>query len=185
MAELIREWAGTERLFRLTFGGVMDLEQACGGTGIGVIFQRISTGRFEARDVHECIRLALIGGGMGPLDAKRLMASHFDKRGYLDNAQVAGDILLAVMAGVEPEPAEDEAEPKSDPAEPYRFSEVSQLCRVFHMRPDDLRAMRYADFVNMVRGFNAGSERKAEAPSEEEFLAMLDRHEERKAAAGV
>ncbi|MBY5974955.1 gene transfer agent family protein [Ferrimonas balearica] len=47
MAEVIRHWAGKERLFRLDFGRVMELEQAC-DDAIGSIFTRVFTSRFKA-----------------------------------------------------------------------------------------------------------------------------------------
>ena len=37
--------------------------------------------------------------------------------------------------------------------------------------------MTYADFVNMVKGFNSASDRKAEPPTEEEFEAILAKYE--------
>jgi hypothetical protein len=170
MAELIAEWAGKERLFRLTFGGVLDLEQAV-GDGIGHVFIRVAGGQFKVGDVYHTMRLALIGGGMSVIDAKRLLEAHFDTRPYLENAGIAGQILSSLMTGVE-EIGED-----GDVPEPHKFSEVSQICRVFHMSPQDLRDMRYADFVNMVRGYNAASETQAPHLSEEEFLDILNRHE--------
>jgi hypothetical protein len=45
------------------------------------------------------------------------------------------------------------------------------------MSPNDLRAMRYDDFVNMIRGFNAGSKRKVEFLSDEEFADILAKYE--------
>lgn len=174
MADVIREWAGKERLFRLTFGSVLDLEQAC-GEGIGQVFIRVAQGYFRASDVYDVIRLSLIGGGASVIDAKRLMHRHFDTRPYLENAALAGDILAALMTGVEP--SDDAADTVP---EPHKFSEVSQICREFNLSPQDLRDMRYADFVNMVRGYNAGSKQQAPFPSEEEFLDILERYEPEK-----
>lgn len=172
MADLIAEWAGKDRLFRLTFGGVLDLEEACGKEAVGAIFLRVSTGKFRAEDVWHTIRLALIGGGENKVEAKRLMEAHFDRAPWLDNAALAGDILISLMSGVEPDD-----NPRDDaPPEPIRFSEASQICRTFHMSPQDLRDLSYSDFVNMVRGFNAG-ERKAEPPTEEEFEEILAKYE--------
>ena len=42
--EIIREFAGRERIFALSFGGVMDLEQARNGEGIGAIYRRFIGG---------------------------------------------------------------------------------------------------------------------------------------------
>jgi hypothetical protein len=173
MVEVIREWAGKERLFRLTFGGVLDLEQAT-GEGVGVVFTRVAGGSFKAGYVYHTIRLALIGGGEGLIDAKRLMEAHFDTRPYLENAALAGEILTSLMAGIEPEVADEDEKGDSSP---IKFSEVSQICRTFHMSPQDLRDMAYSDFVNMVRGFNAGSEKKAPHLTEDEFIDILNKYE--------
>lgn len=174
MVEVVQEWAGKERVFRLTFGGVLDLEQAT-GDGIGVIFARVAGGGFKIGYVYHTIRLALIGGGVGILDAKRLMDAHFDTRPYMQNAGLAGQILADLMTGIEADDADQE--PNSEESEPIKFSEVSQICRTFHMSPLDLRAMTYADFVNMVKGFNAASDKKAPHLSEEEFLEILNKYE--------
>lgn len=172
MVDVIEEWAGKERLFRLDYGRVMDLEQAI-GQGIGKIFIRLIGGEFYTQDVYHTLRISLIGGGMGQVDAKRIMDAHFDTRPYLENAGVAGHILTDLMAGVEP--TDDNGETADH--EPYKFSEVSQICRTFNMSPNDLRRMEYADFINMVRGFNAASETKAPHISEDEFIDILNRYE--------
>ncbi|MEX5600698.1 gene transfer agent family protein [Pseudophaeobacter sp. C1-32P7] len=173
MDTVVCEWAGKERSFRLPFGGVMDLEQAA-GDNIGRIFARVVGSQFSAKDVYHTIRLALIGGGATVTQAKVLMTDHFDARPYLENASVAAEILCALMTGVE---EEGEDVDQSGEATSYKFSDVVQICRVFHMSPAELRDMRYADFVNMVRGFNAASDTKAPHLSEEEFEDILRRYE--------
>lgn len=172
MAELITEWAGTERAFRLNFGGVLDLEEAVGKDAIGSIFLRVSTGQFRVSDVYHVIRLALIGGGMNSVEAKQLMDAHFDTRPYFENAQLAGDILLSIMSGVEDGDRDGEGDQK-----PMKFSEISQICRVFNMSPLDLREMSYADFFNLCKGYNANGPKKAEPPTEEEFEEILAKYE--------
>ena len=173
MAEVIAEWAGKERLFRLTFGSILDLEEICGKDAIGAIFLRVSTGAFKASDVYHILRLALIGGGMAAVEVKQLLDQRFDTIPYLEHSMLAGEILIAVMSGVE---QDEGAEGSGDPS-PWKFSEVSQISRVFNMSPIDVRDMTYADFVNMVKGFNSASDRKAEPPTEEEFEAILAKYE--------
>ncbi|GLS87685.1 hypothetical protein GCM10010873_26590 [Cypionkella aquatica] len=174
---IVREWAGREREFALNFGGVMDLEQACGDgktpVAVGLLFQRLTRGLFAAADIRHTIRLALIGGGMGLAEANKLLHDQFDASPYLRHATLAVDILSAVMVGIEPEAA---SEPDPEPA-PFKFSEVVQICQTFHMSPQDLRALPFADFVNLIRGFNAASSRKAEFLSEEEFNEILAKYE--------
>ncbi len=172
MAEIIAEWAGKERLFRLSFGGVLDLEQACGKVAVGEIFQRISAGRFFAGDVWHVIRLSLIGGGESPLEVKRLLDAHFDHTPYMVSAGIAGEILIGLMVGVE-----SAGKGGGDAPAPMKFSELSQVCRVFNLSPNDLRAMEYADLINMISGFNAASSGKLEHLSEEEFAEILAKYE--------
>ena len=173
MADVSLEWAGKDRLFRLDFGGVLDLEEACGKEAIGAIFLRISSGKFYASDIWHTIRLALIGGGENKIEAKRLMEKHFDRTPYTENASIAGEILIALMTGIEETDAGGDG---ADP-EPIRFSEVSQICRTFNMSPHDLRALTYADFVNMVKGFNASQGPRLDPPTEEEFEEILAKYE--------
>jgi hypothetical protein len=176
MQELVQEWAGRERVFALSFGGVMDLEQACGDgktpAAVGLIFQRLTRGLFTVSDIYHTIRLALIGGGMPLAEATGLVKRHFDTRPYVENAGLAIDILSAVMVGIEPSKDEGVSEPEA-----FKFSEVSQICQTFNMSPLDLRTMRFADFVNLVRGFNAASSKKAQFLTEEEFDEILAKYE--------
>ncbi|MEQ8292484.1 MAG: gene transfer agent family protein [Roseovarius sp.] len=173
MAEVIAEWAGKERLFRLTLGDVFDLEEACGKEAIGAIFKRVSSGNFRTNDLYHTIRIALIGGGMNMIEAKQLMETHFQRTPYIHNAGVAGDILVALMVGVEP----TNGSGSEHVPQPLVFSEISQICREFHMSPNELRATRYADFLNLIKGYNASAPRKAEPPTEEEFEAILAKYE--------
>jgi hypothetical protein len=172
MVDVIKEWAGKERLFRLNFGAVLDLEEAI-GEGIGHVFIRVAGSRFSVKDVYHTIRLALIGGGESVVRVDGLMKNHFDTRPYLENAALAGEILTALMAGVE------EGEPSGDDdiPPPHKFSELSQICRVFNVSPQEVRDMRYADFVNMLKGYNAANKKEAPHLSEAEFMDILERYE--------
>ena len=172
MAEVIKEWAGKERLFRLNFGAVLDIEEALGRDPIGSVFLRVTSGQFRANDVYQIIRIALICGGESPVEAKRLVEAHFDTRPYIDNSQLAGDILLAIMVGVEEGGPTGDGEPA-----PMKFSEISQICRTFNLSPIDLREMPYADFRNMCKGFAAAQKTAPEPPTEEEFEAILAKYE--------
>jgi len=173
MAELITEWAGKDRLFRLDFGGVLDLEEAL-NDAIGAIFLRLSSGRFYAKDSYHTIRLALIGGGMSKVEARQLVDSRFDAYPLADLSALAGEILIALMVGIE----DTSKEESGGEPERIKFSTASQICQTFNMSPLDLRAMTYADFANMVAGFNvASSGKKLEPPTDEEFAEILRKHD--------
>lgn len=177
--EVVRYWAGKDRLFRLRTGAVMDLEEALAGQAIGVTFQKLASGQFSIMDVHETLRIGLIDAGESVVDAKRLLGTHFDKVGLSDNAGIASDLVASLMVGVE-EPGKEK---ESGEPEPIKFSEISQISRVFHMSPQDVRELRYSDYVNMMRGYNAS---RPDAPiehlSEDEFLSILDKYEPKEGA---
>lgn len=169
--QLVREWGGDERRFELRFGHVLDLEDACGKVGVGAIFLRASTGQWSAREVFETIRLALIGGGMDSMEARALVKRKFDEAPYMVHAAIASEILLTLMSGVEP--AGDDAG-DGNPAEPMRLGSFAEICAELGMSPEELRATRYADFLNIVRGLAAGRKRTVDPPSEEVFLKMIE-----------
>lgn len=181
MQPLVRQWAGRDREFRLVFGDVLALEDACGGVAIGGIYRRLAHREFTAKDVFETIRLALIGGGETASDAKILMDRHFDPTPLAVNALLALEIIDAMMNGLEPIEGDDgdtqAGGGDASDAAPIKFSEASQICRVFSMSPNDLLKLGYADFVNMVRGFNASQPKALEPISEAEFDDILRRYE--------
>lgn len=71
-AEIILEWGGGEHLFRLAGRQIEELEQVCGKVGFGAIYQRLMLGTWFWADLYHIVRLGLIGGGMGAVEAKRL-----------------------------------------------------------------------------------------------------------------
>lgn len=171
MSEVILEWGGDQRCFRLTFGNLLDLEEACGKVGVGEIYLRLGQHRYFARDVYHTIRQGLIGGGMKPTEADRLMQDRFDTVPMATRVELAMEILLAVMSGVEV----DQTKPDGDPKEPHDPGSIFASFIKIGVTPDQIRAMDYADFVNMTRA--AGGSR-AQPPSEEEFEEMVARAKE-------
>ena len=170
MAEVIKYWAGEDRLFRLDVGAVLDLETVL-DCAFGSLYVRMVSSQWSIKDVMHILRVALIAGGHDPVKAKILVHEHFDMAPYIKNYAVAVDIVLAVVDGVEETGDRATGEP-----EKLIFSEISQICREFNMSPHELKAMNYDDFLNMLKGFNAGP-KKAQPPTEEEFRDILARHE--------
>lgn len=77
-AEVELDWADGTYLFALKAKQVEELEHLT-GVGIGRLTARV-TGEadFYYRDVRETIRLGLIGGGMPPVEARRLVEAYVD-----------------------------------------------------------------------------------------------------------
>lgn len=168
MAEIVREWAGEDRPFNLAFGGLMDLEEACGKVGFGEIYLRIGRHTYFARDIFHTIRLGLIGGGMLSVEAKRLMDDRFDATPMAARVELALDILLAVMEGIKL----DETRTAGDPATPYDLGPLMASFAKLGVSPNALREMSYQDFVHMCRAFGGET---VQPPTEDEFEDMITR----------
>jgi len=166
MGAVILDFAGAPRTFHLRLGELVDLEQACGQVGCGVIFQRFATTSFKAMDVLHVLRLGLIGGGMPAQEAEALVRDQMDARPLMVNSALAEEIVLAMMVGVPP------VAPGAGKAadQPYDFGQILHSFVQLGLSPDAVRAMRYADFCAMVQA--AGGETVA-PPSEEEFAEMI------------
>lgn len=116
LPEVVLAWANGEYLFALRGAQIEALEHECinpetgkKGVGIAEIFGRVMGNRWYRSDVMNIIRLGLIGGGMGAVDAMRLVADYaetvpmssltpgFGKDSPLTVAQA---VLTASMVGV-------------------------------------------------------------------------------------
>jgi hypothetical protein len=67
-------WQGGQHDFCLAaVGNILQLEQNCGGSGISAIYGRLAGGQWGINDVREPIRLGLIGAGLTPEAAMKLV----------------------------------------------------------------------------------------------------------------
>ena len=78
--------------FRITPSLVIELEHKT-GAGIGTLCSRVFTRQFAQSDIHETIRLALIGGGLTPARAASLIAAYAVDRPISDSYPLAVAIL--------------------------------------------------------------------------------------------
>lgn len=69
--EVVLRWADGEFLFRLNGKEIEELQKVCGNVGFAEIYARIAHGKWFWADIYHTIRLGLIGGGMGAVDAKQ------------------------------------------------------------------------------------------------------------------
>lgn len=87
-----------EHEFQLTGPLIVELE-AKAGAGIGTIFARLGASAFRHADILETIRLGLIGGGMAPAEAARLLATYGSNRPLAETLPVAVAVLEALFFG--------------------------------------------------------------------------------------
>jgi hypothetical protein len=87
-----------EYAFKLPPALIIELEHKT-GVGIGALCARIFNRQFAQADIHETIRLSLIGGGLKPERAAALIASYAVDRPLSETYPVAVAILENVWFG--------------------------------------------------------------------------------------
>lgn len=99
-----RPWGDGDHVFRLPIDQLLELQERC-GAGPVEILDRLCQRRWRVQDVRETIRLALIGGGMAPLEALARVKRYVDSRPLLESIEPAVAALGAALVG----PVEDDA----------------------------------------------------------------------------
>ena len=120
MKALTTDWADGSHTFLLRVGEIEELQDKCGDVGPAVIFQRLQSGAWKAQDVRETIRLGLIGGGMAPAKALKMVQRYVDERPGMENVHPAAAIIGAWLFGlaeVQPDLSEG-IEPDPEPEAP-------------------------------------------------------------------
>lgn len=171
MDAITADFAGADRTLRLRFGDIIDVEQACGKIGIAALYQRFGTTTYFANDVRQVLKYGLIGGGMPAKEAADLVDAQIEAKPLAQLGALAMDVILACMTGID----HSDFGKTKDPEEPFDFGKVLHSLLQVGLSPEQVREMRYADFVALNRA--AGG--KVEPPSEDEFHEMMARWKER------
>ena len=112
-AEVTLEWADGEYPFALKGKQIEELQAIC-KHGFGAIYGRVMRGEWYYADLFHTVRLGLIGGGMGAVEANRMCMAYVDgvplAAGPNSPLIVAQAILGASVMGV----ASREGKPKPE-----------------------------------------------------------------------
>lgn len=111
-AQVSFDWADGHYTFRLPIGQLVELQELT-DAGPAWIDARLKTSSWFVKDITETIRLGLIGGGVDPNQAKKLVERYVAARPLNESVPVAQLVISAVLIGVK-----DEALPKSEGEEP-------------------------------------------------------------------
>jgi Phage tail tube protein, GTA-gp10 len=132
--EIVREWGDQDRTFRLGIGEWRKVQETC-DAGPGEIAGRLAAwvamrrrlpnasfidllasgavGAWRVDDVREPLYRGLIGGGLDPTAAGRLVRDLHDERPLMENLDLALAVVLASLVGPGDEPVgEPEGKPK-------------------------------------------------------------------------
>lgn len=108
-ARITLTWADGKHEFRLAIGELRELQEKT-NQGIRSIARRISSGDEFVDEVREVIRIGLIGGGMAPPKALKLVERYVDGRPLIENISTAQAIAFAAIVGAPEESVGKKAE---------------------------------------------------------------------------
>lgn len=96
--QLTRDWAGDTYTFKLPLEQLEEHDEAC-AAGPLTVLERLVAGSWRITDVRDTIRLGLIGGGLKPSEAAKLVRRHVEAFPWLDAVPLAVAILAATIRG--------------------------------------------------------------------------------------
>jgi hypothetical protein len=112
------DWADGRHVFRLAIGQLEELQEKAGAGPLEVM-RRLISGTWRVADVREPIRLGLIGAGMTPAEAVKLVNRYAGDGALLQAVEPAMAILGAALQAPKDEPvgkaAAAEPEATADP----------------------------------------------------------------------
>lgn len=97
--EITLAWGDGEHLFRLGYGELRQLQEAC-DAGPAFVAQRLIGNSWRVEDVRETLRLGLIGGGMTQGEALDKVRRFVEAAPYRENCIYAYAVINAALAGV-------------------------------------------------------------------------------------
>jgi len=94
--------------FELKWDGIVEWEETFNKGMIGAFSEMVERRTGRASEVREIIRIGLIGGGMKPTDALRLVGRYVENRPLSESVPIALEVAEAALFGV-PATAPDES----------------------------------------------------------------------------
>lgn len=119
-AQITLPWADGDYVFRLGWGELELLQEAC-DAGPYVVLNRLFDESWKMGDISHTIRLGLIGGGKAPVDALKLVRQWVEARPPMENIMFAKGILQAALMGA-PEEKVGESEAANHEGSPLTTS---------------------------------------------------------------
>lgn len=95
-------WGGDERTFRLAIDQCLALEEKR-GCGLRELWMRLGSDGWYVEDIRESIRLGLLGAGVEPKEARRLVDLHCSDGHLFKSVLAAFTIVSAAIAAPEGE----------------------------------------------------------------------------------
>ena len=119
------DWADDTHRFRLAWGQLIELQDAT-EAGPAVVLKRLMDGTWRLQDVSHTLRLGLIGGGMEPVKALKMVRQYVEARPPMESLVYAQAVLsVALLGSAEDEPKKNDAEtPSTSTTSPTAASDM-------------------------------------------------------------
>lgn len=117
--DVLLDWGGQERLFRLAYGELEKLQEAC-DAGPFHVLAALQSSLPRVEHVLETIRWGLMGGGMSAGEASKLVGLYVKGRPLAENLLPATAILSAALYGSDDEEDDDRAGKPEGSGKPIR-----------------------------------------------------------------
>lgn len=102
-AKVDLDFADGTYTFRLAWGQLIELQEKC-DAGPYVILSRLDGIEWRMQDISETIRLGLIGGGLEPAKALRMVRRYVEECPPLESLMIARGVLAVALMGAPDEP---------------------------------------------------------------------------------
>lgn len=93
---ITRDFADGTYSFRLAYGQWLELQEAV-GAGPFELYVNLLQRRWRIQNIREILRIGLIGGGVDPAAALRLVKRYVEDRPPMENVQLAIEIVAASL----------------------------------------------------------------------------------------
>lgn len=117
-------WEGGEHRFLLTIKELRALQTKC-DAGPAFILMRLQSGQWRVDDIIETVRLGLIGGGLKPDEARKLVTNYVEEVPLSKTIPLAQAILMDSILGPEDDPAGELDREMVDQSENHSQTEKS------------------------------------------------------------
>jgi hypothetical protein len=106
-------WGEDDRTFRLGWGELEKLQEAC-DCGPYVLLNRLHSGSWRIEDIREVIRWGLIGGGMPHADAAKKIKLYVEGLPPAQNLEAAQKIMRVGTFGASDETVGEQGAPNQE-----------------------------------------------------------------------